>query len=1484
MEKQILFNSIKTSLLIGFLSLSFFAQSQTQESKFTLAPSMVTNESGVGDAGMIVDEQSIAGDPANGNAGDPITKWYTAYNSSNYPASAYIDLGNVTDLSRIYIYDYNGMGDLIVEYGEPGSWVYLFTEPCNRYKNWQEHFVSCSTRYVRFTKVGSQSNFNEVVIYATDVAPTVPSISDLAIDSVSESNISLSWTDVDLGSQIGNITGYDLRYSSQPITNQNFYSNASFPISFSPGIAGVSQSITIPNFEGDKTYYFAMKVVGDIPNFNPNLFDGALVSCTPISNIVDGTTLSSAYIGEYRLVLEPFMVTNPSGLGDATTMVNEQLLCGDPATTTYQPVGEWYPGSNHALYPLSAYIDLGSVKHITKMYLFDVNSSGDLVVEYGQPGSWHFLFADNLKTYKKWKLHEFDKFSRYLRFTLTEREAKFSEIVLYAYDDGTVPLEQKISLSAGMITNISGYGDAGMLLDEQLLAGDPANSTGGNPLTTWNTGFSSSVPYPCYSIIDLGSPIDVTKVFLRDVNASGNFSVEFGNSFNWLPLLNDGLTGYLTWNQHNVSATTRYLRCGRWTPTSNTSEIVIYGYDYHFGNLDTIPPAGVTDFEVSIEDTTALTLSWTAPGDDNWTGQALLYDMRFSNNPIDEGNFLEAQPVGMIIYPTQGGQQQTVTISGLNSRTPYYFAFYAYDDFENRSPLSNLTYGETKIDIGGPVQKIFLNGDMVLNEWVQGDATHLVDEQAQAGEPMNNTGNPVENRWDMAVADWFYPGSALIDLGAMYDISDIYLFDDVDGISDTIAGPVSISLGEPFAWTLAFEDSLLNSGTWNAHEVDQQSRYIRVTLHNRYSRFSEIVVYGSALGDIETIIPEPTVVTPPMMEEFIGVNAFSTDPIGRLNACGMVREYHTWMWVEGNYAPTYPGYPNNENAWYSPTTGFDFDNFYENMDNLGIICSPDLQGNTVWMAEGDYSKLEHKPVSPTDDPLQPASYIEHADHMFQFGARYGDNSVATNLLKVAPSNQALSGLNKLNYFENWNEQDKWWKGRGGFFLPYEYAAMSSADCDGHQGAMGNTVGVKNADPGAIFVMGGIAAPKLDYIKAMKLWSDHYRNGDFPWDVINVHHYSNNGGEQFSGDVGISPEDDGLKERLEEFVDFRNRYMPGVEVWISEFGYDTHPTSPQRAPAIGTFSQEEVQGQWIVRSYLALAAAKVDKAMMYMLKDVDANSPTRYMTCGLTAPKDSSCAPKPSWYYVYTMKNRLAGMHFDSEISSGNSLVKIYKFMNETAAESVYALWCPTSNQTNVQGYNLQLSPNETNALLVELQEGNINGVESILTVNSGTASVDVSETPLFVAVNNGTGFPALNNAISLLTLDTSMIVNESGYAGVEAYIDEQGIVGDPLMGNELPAQTSWSTPTISSNYPYNCYIDLGQEYDIAYIYLYDKNESGNLRVLSGQPGNWTSLFVDGCKRYNGWNGHAVEVNTRYIQISKEEYGANIGEILIYVRQ
>ncbi len=1448
-------------LIFAFAWLLFLMPAlQGQVSKIEINPLMVTNETGDGDATLMADEQELSGDPLNNPANQPSTSWETSYGST-YPLGAYIDLGTEIDLKHIFIFDYNGIGDLIVEYGEPGNWTYLLTEPLDKYKRWKRHDVNVATQYVRFVKTHASPKFSEVVLYADNPVVIPPAINDLTIIECFPNAIDLSWTDVAPNEATGDFTEYDLRYNTKAITVDNFTQSNKFPFE-EQVIPGSKKSVTVDGLSMNTLYYFALKIIGE---------NGP----TALSNIASGTTTHFTNEIETKLVLYPSMVINESGMGEAGKMLNEQEIAGDPLNGNGgRPVDEWKPSNALEDYPASAYIDLGTKRQISRVFFMDINSMGEVVVESGTPGNWHYLLSEPCDKYMKWKQHDVDVATRYLRITLTHREAKFSEIVLYHKAPQLV--EEKLLLKPVMISNPSGYGEAWKLTDEQEIAGDPANSPGGNPQTYWQTGFQSSIPYPLYAVLDLGEIVEVTRVFLRDTYDMSDFTIWTGSQDNWELVATDNLSGFLSWNQHDINRETRYLRFGKSNARANVAEVVVYGIDHTPGQSDNTPPAMIDDIHAAAGQNpeNEVVLTWTAPGDDGYTGQCSSYDIRFSTAPITADNFTSSAQWPIPPVPSEAGTTETLTLQGLNPGTPYYFSIIALDDNLNLSEPGPNAQHTTEFEIGGAPFKIPLTPDMVLNEYVQGDATVLVDEQQEAGYPDTGNGGTPVTTWEPGSAEWIYPCYAMIDLGGLCNITEIYIFD-TDG-----EDAVDVFTGEPFNWNLALTDSLKNNGTWNPHQLNTESRFIRLKINSPDTKFSEIVVYASRLEEIEPT-PEPTAHERPTMDQLIGMNAFIDDPPGRMAAGGFVREYHSWMWCEGNNDPSYPGYPENENRFN--VMGWNFDYFYDNLSKTGITVCPAIQRNVPWLTDFDYSKLGNKPVSPGENPTDPFAYAEHADHLFQYGARYGNTTIDDGLLKLADGQERLTGTNRLNYYENWNEQDKWWKGGDAFFNPYEYAAMASADKDGHQGTMEATLGVQNADPGAKLVMAGLAKPDLNYVKAMKLWGDYHRDGDMPVDVINVHHYCNDGNTQSSGNVGISPEADDLKRLMEEFVEYRDRYLPGKEVWITEFGYDTHPQSVQRAPSIGNTSQEEIQAQWLVRSYLALAAAGVDKAAMYMLRDVDPNSSTKFNTSGLCASKSNNWEPKPSWYYVYTLKNRLKNMQYTTEIESGNSNVWIYKFDHTDSDLEAYAVWCPTSNEIFMENYELSLPASMAEARLVELVDGSIFGNESILELTDGKVSLDVSERPVIVlAAPDGFTFPEHHNIIKL-ELDTTMVVNESGEGDPTLLVDEQELSGDPYMGSQGEPTTMWSTG-FGATYPVHAYLDLSEIEAVEAIYLRDMNGTGNMSVSVGGPGNWTVVATENCGRYKTWSYHVIQEETRYIRVTKHEPSANISEILIYVKQ
>ncbi len=630
--------------------------------------------------------------------------------------------------------------------------------------------------------------------------------------------------------------------------------------------------------------------------------------------------------------------------------------------------------------------------------------------------------------------------------------------------------------------------------------------------------------------------------------------------------------------------------------------------------------------------------------------------------------------------------------------------------------------------------RIRLSEDMLINLSGQRPAVELVDEQGLTGDPRaGNAQQPktvYSNGW--INAKLYYPLSIVVDLGAVHDLTDICYFDVED------QGVLTCDYRDEDAWQPLFTGPLSQYRQWVSRKVAVATRYLRLTFESPSSLVAELVLYGTARGE-RAPLPQPVPHPRPLMDSFIGINGFVDDPVERIAACGHLREYHQWQWDEGNQDSSYPGYPNHQLAWSpswvsGPGWGWDFDRFYEQLKAAGVEVSPCFQGCAPYLVGFDAGRSDEKPVTAGGDPTQPESYIAHASYLFQFAARYGDTRVDEALLKLKAGQPVRSGLGLVRYMENWNEPDKWWKGRGPCFSPFELAAMCSADYDGHRGTMGRTVGIRNADPGMKLVMGGLARPEIEYIKAMKLWADFHREGSFPADVLNLHHYSNDaGGQAGRPTTGISPEADNLCDRFRRVVQWRDRFLPDKELWVSEFGYDTNPKSSQHAPAIGAASAQEVQGQWIVRSFLALAAAGVDRAQLYMLRDVNADSATQYDSSGLTSEKGKH-EPKRAWYYVATLRHILRGTRFECEVPSGDARVRIYQFRSDDASgRRVYAVWCPTSDQTQVSGFVLD-APNASAVTVTCLEPQSTSGKTSFVAVEHGKVTVDVSERPVFVAV------------------------------------------------------------------------------------------------------------------------------------------------------
>ncbi len=696
---------------------------------------------------------------------------------------------------------------------------------------------------------------------------------------------------------------------------------------------------------------------------------------------------------------------------------------------------------------------------------------------------------------------------------------------------------------------------------------------------------------------------------------------------------------------------------------------------------DTVAPDPVNDLEVDSVSAIEATLHWTSTGDDHLSGLAHAYDIRYNTDTITELNWLTSAVAMNVPAPQIAGSRQTMTIGGLTGNTSYYFAIKSLDEASNKSDLSNVAFATTAApDTISPAK--------------------INDLTVVRARPVS-----IEISWTTPGDDGT-AGTALY-----YEIR--YSKVPVTALTWDAAIP---AVNVPFPGTPGTLQSMIVIGL-----VPETTYFFAI-------RTTDEQKNSSPLSNIVEAQTTPLVISSgTSMDHFIGTNAFIDDPLEKIRVAGFVREYHPWSWDVG------VAYPNNENAW-NPSraaggNAWFFDTYYRKLNDADITVVPCIMNSVGWLNDAGNFPGEQKPVRPGLSTTDPFSYIEHADHMFQFAARYGSREVADTLLKLAANQPRISGLGTIRYLENWNEPDRWWGPAETRFAAEELAAMGSADRDGHQGKMGNTSGVKNADPDMKLVMGGLALTDLNYIENIRKWCLLNRaDKKFVYDVINVHMYTPH----------ISPEQGMLREKMQAIVDYRNQFLPDVEIWITEFGWDSGINeTPFSCPSIGENSREEVQAWWIARGYLLLSSTGIERAAQYMLRDVDNDGKTQFETCGLVNEKND-WTPKTSWYYTYTMRNILKNTYFTGEQNSYNSNVLIFKYENASRDTLIYALWAPTSDGSVVEDYQLNLSGKPASVKQVEMIDGEIQGRISELTVNRNTVSITVSEKPVFVLTTTHT--------------------------------------------------------------------------------------------------------------------------------------------------
>lgn len=489
-----------------------------------------------------------------------------------------------------------------------------------------------------------------------------------------------------------------------------------------------------------------------------------------------------------------------------------------------------------------------------------------------------------------------------------------------------------------------------------------------------------------------------------------------------------------------------------------------------------------------------------------------------------------------------------------------------------------------------------------------------------------------------------------------------------------------------------------------------------------FSKVIAILIVATAIFSCSPIFATNDI--PHMKDTFdkkVGINGLVDCKFANIKASGVYRELHNFGWT----------FDSNSGKCYFKSSQYDFDEFYRTLYYSGVSILPCIKQGF------NKSNKENKPVDDGANTKKPESYKTHSNVMFNYAARYGSTKVAVSRLNITQGTEPKTGLGYINYFENWNEPNKNIYGESAEFSAEEFAAMCSADYDGHEGKLGNNYGIKQADSNSKLVCGGLTSGTdyISYLNAIKKWSEDNRESkNLPFDVISFHYYSDD----------KTPEASNFVSEVESLIKWKNENAPDKEIWLTEFGWDTNIASPNGA--VSTDSQRD----WIVREYLIADKIGLDKSFVYTLRDeANTNSSNPHNTSGLTTQKGKE-ERKSSWYGVNTLKSTLNGFSLKDVIKEDDNLY-IYKYNNPYTNEDCYALWCPTSNGTVIDNYELNIG-DSSKASLIQMQNEAELGVVSELAINNAVVNVRVSESPIFVKVQSNS-----NNVIfkSTETLQSS---------------------------------------------------------------------------------------------------------------------------------
>jgi glucuronoarabinoxylan endo-1,4-beta-xylanase len=258
---------------------------QTQCTSFTYSPWSSCQPNGTQTRTV------ISSSPSGCTGGNPVTTQSCTYipPDTTSPTISNISV-SVTENSATITWDTNEPSDSQVEYGLTVNYQTATNLSQNLTTSHSVTITGLSdntTYNFRVRSADSSSNisvsinrtFTTLPAFSPDITPP-SAITDLSAANITQTSADLSWTAPGDDGNQGVATGYDIRYSTIPLTAANWNSAQQVTGEPTPAASGLEQYVSV-GLQPGTTYYFAIKTLDEAGNVSD------------ISNVISLTTLGS---------------------------------------------------------------------------------------------------------------------------------------------------------------------------------------------------------------------------------------------------------------------------------------------------------------------------------------------------------------------------------------------------------------------------------------------------------------------------------------------------------------------------------------------------------------------------------------------------------------------------------------------------------------------------------------------------------------------------------------------------------------------------------------------------------------------------------------------------------------------------------------------------------------------------------------------------------------------------------------------------------------------------------------------------------------------------------------------------------------------------------------------------------------------------------------------------------------------------------------